>query len=260
VATQGGDDYSDVDRLKVLSERICEFPGVQAISSSAVGIDMEGSRVGLLINMVSGAIVYPQYSGGRFTVSHVPEDPAGLSLAQTLGATAAYRNSVLNLPAFPDDVEDEDLFLSLRAVTRGSVVYIPDRIVYRRVNPDSLSEYRKGAARRRVRRIKRLKISRMRYLAFRAMFREIDPALRGTGFRETVEREMSVNLLQCFHEKMDSGNLGVYFRAFRTVVREKGFFKAAETALGRGKGAAFLRLAFLYALKRGRADDKVSRS
>lgn len=240
VVTQGGDDISTSNRLEKIAEYVGHNPDAMAIGSAGARIDKNGVTIGAT-HFVPSLYEYPRYQGGSFCISNLPEPPDKVRLTPVLGATAAYRRTVILEPEFPDDVADEDLFLSLRAICRGSVLMIPDTLVRRRVDPNSLSHYRKSDLSRRDRRVRRLGISRMRYLAYRAACREL---LSGgpvrNGLQDHLAQERARMLLQCLEEPVNRRTARLYREAFAEALGRTSWLKLAEDALGRGRLRPFL--------------------
>jgi glycosyltransferase involved in cell wall biosynthesis len=240
IATQGGDDIAAPERLEILSDYVAKYPDAMAIGCAGSRIDGSGNVLGMT-HFVPSLYRYEKYSGGIFRVSNLPEPPGKVELTPVLGATAAYRRSVVMEPTFPDDLADEDLFLSLRAISRGEVLMIPECLVRRRVDPNSLSFYRKTNMTRGERRLRRLKISRMRYLAYKAACRELVVEKgKFDGFERHLAESRARALLQCFEDPVCVDSAGLYGRAFKDALKSIGWFRLAEDALGRGRLLLFL--------------------
>lgn len=129
-----GDDVSEQNRVFELYSAINRHStGVSAVFSRAHLIDDSGREVGL---QAPNRPEYVPPLSGHYSVV----DLLKASSAVSLGATAAWRNKVLDWPCPLDkSVIGEDSALSVRAMMKSGVLYCKKALVRRRVHENNLS-------------------------------------------------------------------------------------------------------------------------
>ena len=169
IVTQGGDDISLSNRLRLTADYIQRYPSASAIGVSAIAIDEDGREIEAS-HAVDEPIIYHQYQGGRIATSQTPGDD--VSFVMLIGAMAAYRRDVIDLAEIPKATIAEDIVFSWRASLLGDIVCVPERCVLQRINTASVTRSGCKSRRRKDRQTSRRRVERMVYQSFDALVHE----------------------------------------------------------------------------------------
>lgn len=169
IITQGGDDISLPNRLRVTADYIQRYPSASAIGVSAVAIDEEGHEIEDS-HAVDEPKIYPRYQGGQLTTSQNPGDD--VSFVMLIGAMAAYRRDVIALSEISESSIAEDVVFSWRASLLGDIICVPERCVQQRINKSSITRSGRKSRKRRDRQASRRRVERIIYNSFDALINE----------------------------------------------------------------------------------------
>lgn len=237
IITQGGDDISTPDRISVLSSFVSLHKDVSAVGVGAVEINEEGIEIGES-KTVPDTVIYPCCRNEKMITCTLT--PGALStICLVTGAMAAYRKDVIELAPIPEKIVAEDVFFTHRAALVGSVAFLPNKCVLQRISSTSISRAGKGAKSHVMRCDFRKRISKMAYLSFDALYKEMDsyPFAVGEGYREYIESQKSALLLHCFDLGSPSpSTMETYLNAFRLALRRYSAWEVLVAAAKRGRG------------------------
>lgn len=212
----GGDDIAEPFYLQTIYDYIKRYPNVVAIGSSALKIDEDDNIFGEAY-VVSEPRVYPRYESGPLTYSLDPGDDVAVVLVT--GCVASYSKKLLDVAPFPRGIMSEDAFLGFRAPLLGDVLFIPEKCVRQRMNPNSMMRNGHRSVSRKQRVAYRRKISKLTYLSYNAALEEL-PLLRpgiDSSYANKLNSEVCENLLASFALP---DPFGVNFPKYKDALRE----------------------------------------
>lgn len=247
-----GDDLCRKDRLMAIYEYSKRYPEAVAIASCSTRIDGEGHEIGGDVNL-SSPVIYDRYVGGLFSFSLNPGDP--VSMAFATGAVAAWRRDMLDSIPFPRGIVAADVYLSLRAILYGAILFVPEKLVFQRLDGKNISQSGKKAKSRKERQRYRRRQSDIFFLSLNAICDDVEKRMLDvppdSGYVKTAQENRARAMCRSF--PLANLDDGAYKSAARLAIRRYGLLDMLKGAFHCGTLSSLLVLLFkLICAKGGR--------